>query len=356
MKIIINKNTPRDTIIYLRDILNGIKKKLNDTDDKETRKKIIATLLSLSTIIGSGAIIASKNAYDDTNESNTIEIDIPIDDLELEHTEMTNPTPYIAETTAYPTITESSEYIVPTESIEEQIVSRNNIGTPETVDEAIKIYTDIFEVKKGLVEPLVYEKIYRNPDFYSDYTLDGTSYPNLHEAIFFSVLDIVYNPGKYGYNNEELKSNIDWETDLTAEEMTFIFSEYFDVNPFFAQSIEYTECGSRMDSYDYLYNNNPAGIGPHNKFRNKATGIIYLLYILSENYNIGKDSGIEDLNRISSYYCTEGTDTWRKLTNEFYNELTTKGFLNRRLNVNEELVIDNITYDEYLSEKHVIRR
>ena len=339
MKIIINKNTPKDIIIYTKDILNGLIKKLNNTSDKESRQKIIASLLALSTFISGGVIIAAKNADDAKEDENIPQvIELPIDDLEIEQT---NPTPFIVETEE-PTYTyeESSEYIVD---------SRNNIGEPKDVDSAIKLYTDIFEVRKGLIDQIVYDKIYNNPDFYSDYTLDGVRYPNMHEAIFFTVLDIVYHPGKYGYNNEELRSYEDWETNLTAEEMTYIFSEYFDINPFFVQSIEYTECGTRMDSIDYLEKNNPAGIGPHNTFRNKATGIIYLCYILSENYNITRDSGLEDLQRISGMYCTDGTETWRSNSKEFYNTLTNNGFLYMRRNDNIDFIIDDITYDNYIN-------
>ncbi|MBR4351311.1 MAG: hypothetical protein IKP98_03730 [Bacilli bacterium] len=337
MKIIINKNTPKDICIYTKDILNGLIKKLNSTSDKESRQKIFASLLALSTFISGGVLIAAKKADEVKPEENIPQIlELPIEDLEIEQT---NPTPFIVEREISPT------YAEPKYTIE----SRNNIGVPEDVDSAIKLYTDIFEVKKGIVDPIVYDKIYNNPNFYSDFTLDGTRYPNMHEAIFFTVLDIVYHPGKYGYNNEELRSYVDWETDLTAEEMTYIFSEYFDINPFFVQSIEYTECGTKMNSNDYLEKNNPAGIGPHNTFRNKATGIIYLCYILSENYNITRDSGLEDLQRISGMYCTDGTETWRNNSKEFYTKLTENGFLYMRRNDDINFVIDDITYNDYIN-------
>ena len=337
MKIIINKNTPKDICIYTKDILNGLIKKLNSTSDKESRQKIFASLLALSTFISGGAIMAAKKADEINNEQNIPQIiELPIEDLEIEQT---NPTPFIVEREVSPTYAEP-EYTTE---------SRNNIGVPEDVDSAIKLYTDIFEVRKGLIEPIIYDKIYNNPNFYNDFTLDGTTYPNMHEAIFFTVLDVVYSPGKYGYNNDELRSYIDWETDLTAEEMTFIFSEYFDVNPFFVQSIEYTECGTKMNSIDYLEKNNPAGIGPHNTFRNKATGIIYLCYKLSESYNITKDSGLEDLQRISGIYCTDGTENWINNSREFYTKLTENGFLYMRRNDDTNFVIDNITYDQYMN-------
>ena len=346
MKIIINKNTPKDICIYAKDILNGIVKTLNNKDDKESKRKAIACLLALSTFLSSGLFVAAKamnNGKDSKEEIPVpIELELPVEDLEIEQT---NPTPFIVE--------RETEYVNPTETAKE---SRNNIGEPENVDDAIKLYSSIFEVKKGVIDPIIYEKIYNNPNFYEDFTIDGVSYPNLHEAIFFQVLDIVYHPGKYGYNNEELRSYIDWETDLSAEEMTAIFSEYFDVNQFFVQAIEYTECGTGMNSTDYLERNNPAGIGPHNTFRNKATGIIYLCYILSENYNITKESGLDDLLRISGKYCTDGTENWINNSSEFYNTLTEKGFLYMRRNDDIDYVVENITYQDYLNGKNVITK
>lgn len=344
MKIIITKNTPKDICIYAKDILNGIVKTLNNKDDKESKRKAVACLLALSTFLTSGLFVAGKTMNNEKDSKEEIqipiELELPIEDLEIEQT---NPTPFIVE----------RETVADAENA---IESRNNIGEPKDVDSAIKLYTDIFEVKKSIIEPIVYEKIYNNPDFYNDFTLDNVSYPNMHEAIFFQVLDIVYHPGKYGYNNEELRSYVDWETDLTAEEMTFIFAEYFDINPFFAEAIEYTECGTKMNSTDYLERNNPAGIGPHNTFRNKATGIIYLCYILSENYNITKDSGLEDLQRISGMYCTDGTENWKNNSREFYNTLTEKGFLYMRRNDDTNFVIDNVTLDQYLNGSTTIKK
>ena len=330
MKIIINKNTPKDTLLYIKDILEGLNKKLKNSRNKEDRKKILASLLVISSLVTGGAVINnSKDAEAATNDQ-IIEVEIPV--------EIDIPEPTIGP-------------VINVENIQEEVIenARNNIGEPETVEDAIKLYTDIFEVREDLISPIVMDAINENQNFYEDYTLGNTTYPNLHEAIFFKVLDIVYNPGKYDYNTEELKSNIDWDTELKAEELTYIFSEYFDINPFFAMSIEYTECGGNMDSYDWLYNNNPAGIGPHNKFRNKATGVIYLCYLLRNTYNIGISSGIDELNNMASTYCTSGTDTWIRLTNGFYNELTANGYLYKRTDDDIPFIIEDMTYDEYIS-------
>lgn len=334
MKIKVNKDTPKDTLSYLKIILEGISKKLKTATTKEERKKIMSSLLIISSLITGGTIIAHKTKASEELPNEQI-IEIPIDiDINVEPT--------------IPTITNISNLQVEEEPI---INERNNIGEPTTVEDAIKLYSDIFEVQEGLVSPIVMNLINENPNFYSNYTIGNTTYPNLHEAIFFTVLDIVYNPSKYNYTSEELKSNVDWDTELTAEELTYIFSEYFDINPFFALSIEYTECGSDMSSQDWIQNNNPAGIGPHNVFRNKATGIIYLCYLLHNTYHIEINSGINELNNMASTYCTSQTGNWISLTNEFYNELTQHGYLNRRRNDNTNFIIDNINYDDYINQK-----
>lgn len=352
MKIIINKNTLKDSIIYINDIVNGIKNKLNSTKEEETRKKMISTLMIFTTVLTGGTVIGANvidNIKNGKEEETVIEIPIEPEDIDIEPM-LTNPGPILAPTTE----TSLDDYIVNPIETTYEIENKQNNLTPDNLEDALKLYTDIFEVRYDLVSPIIYNKIYSNPDFYTDFTVDNTRYVNLHEAIFFEVLDIVYNPGKYGYNNDDLKSNKDWKTDLSAEELTFIFSEFFDINPFFVQVIEYTECGTRMDSYDYLENNNPAGIGPHNKFRNKATGIIYLCYILKENYNITTESEEDDLIRISGTYCTVGTENWRNNSCEFYDKITKNGYLYYAKKYNDkEYVIEDITYDEYLNNKNI---
>lgn len=347
MKIIINKNTLRDSIIYINDIVNGIKKKLNTTKEEETRKKMISTLMIFTTFLTSGTVLGANvidNIKNGKEEETVIEIPIEPEDIDIESIN-TNPGPILA-----PTTEASYEDYEITSSSEYEIEEKNNTLTPDNTEDCIKLYTDIFEVRYDLVSPIIYNKIYSNPDFYTDFTIDNTKYVNLHEAIFFQILDIVYNPGKYGYNNDDLKSNKDWETDLSAEELTFIFSEFFDINPFFVQVIEYTECGTRMDSYDYLENNNPAGIGPHNKFRNKATGIIYLCYILKENYNITTESEEDDLIRIAPIYCTNGTENWKNNSCEFYAKMTKDGYLYYAKKYNDkEYIIEDITYEEFMN-------
>ena len=341
MKVIITKDTPKDIIIYLKDISNGLIKEYRKTSTKtQVKTKIAACLMAINILLTGYFAMTKRDSKADTTP---LEVEIPMEELDIDLKTDVGP---VLSYYDNPVV----EVQIPTASL-----SKESIEAPTTIESAIKLYTDIFEVKTDIVGPLVLDKINNSPDFYTENTIDNVRYPNMHEAIFFTVLDIVYNPGKYGYNNEELKSNIDFETDLSAEELTFIFSEYFDINPFFAQAIEYTECGSKMNSYDYLFNNNPAGIGPHNKFRNKATGVIYLCYLLSDKYNITIDSGIEDLDRISSYYCTSGTENWKRLTNEFYTELTTEGILSKADN-NENYVIDNMTYQDYLRSKNIVTR
>ena len=342
MKIIINKNTPKDTLIYIKDILTGIEKKLKNTNNKDERKKILASLLIISSMISGSAFALNKNNKVDATENNIVELDIPI--------EIDIPEPTV---NVMPSI--NIEEIVNNNSIEtnEEINERNNIVNPTTVDEAIELYSNIFEVDSSITGEIVYYQINENSDdFYNNNILNGVQYENMYEAVFFTILDIVYHPSKYNLNGESIRTYNTFETELTAEELTYIFSEYFNINPFFAMSIEYTECGNDMSSYDWINNNNPAGIGPHNHFRNKATGVIYLCYLLNNTYGIDKESGIDELNNMASTYCTSGTDNWINLTNQMYNQITENGYLYKRRNDDTNFVIDNITYEEYLNQNN----
>ena len=351
MKIIINKNTLRDSINYINDMVNGIKKKLNNTNSKDTKNKLVSTLMIFTTLLTGGTVLGAnviENIKNGKEEEIVVEVPIEPEDIDMQPIDYTNPGPILAPTTE----STFNDYEVTT-TTEYEIEDKFKSLAPDNTEDCIKLYTDMFEVRYDLVSPIIYEKIYSNPDFYSDFTIDNVSYPNLHEAIFFQVLDVVYHPGKYGYNDDDLKSNKDWETDLSAEELTRIIADWFDENPFFVLAIEYTECGTDMSSKNYLINNNPAGIGPHKKFRNKATGIIYLCYFL-DTLNIGLDSGTDDLLRISSTYCTEGTDTWRKNSVEFYNTMAEKGLLYYAKKYNDkEFIIEDFTYDDFLNQKHM---
>lgn len=330
MKIIINKNTPKDTLLYLKDIVEGLGKKAKSTKDKNERKKIVASLLIISGLLAGSAWAFSEENNVDAGERENIEIEIPVD---------------------IPIVTPTPQAYIVDRTEENKFNERNNIMNPTSVESAISLYSDIFEVDSSITGPIVYNLINENQDdFYNNNILNGTEYENMHEAVFFTILDIVYNPGKYDLNGESIRTYKTFETELTAEELTYIFSDYFDINPFFAMSIEYTECGSNMDSYDWIYNNNPAGIGPHNQFRNKATGIIYLCYLLKNNYNIDINSDIDDLNNMASTYCTSQTQNWINLTNEFYNELTENGLLYKRRNDDTNFIMDNITYEEYIEQ------
>ena len=125
----------------------------------------------------------------------------------------------------------------------------------------------------------------------------------------------------------DAKTNKEYEITLTPEEMIEKYSDLFGINKNIALSIAYCECGSSMNSHNYLANNNTAGLGPHMYFENKEIGIIYFINLLKERYGCTKDSGIEFLNKIAGTYCAQPSH-WLSLTTPYYNSISNNYYYN----------------------------
>ena len=138
-------------------------------------------------------------------------------------------------------------------------------------------------------------------------------------AILDTIRNIYYNPEEYDLD-ESIRTNDIYETDMEIEEMIYKYASLYGINKEVALSIVYCECGTNVDSYNYLNNNNPAGIGPNMHFLSKEVGVIYFCNMLKNGYGCKKDSGEGFLNSIASTYC-EIPDHWLSLTLPNYYKL-----------------------------------
>ena len=171
----------------------------------------------------------------------------------------------------------------------------------------VKYYSNVF----GIKEECIVDYIKR---MYSEEGHEDFLEMNIELQTLTAARNLYYT------YDESYKTNTDYEVTLEIEELVEKYSEIYGINKEVALSIVYCECGSDVDSYNYLVNNNPAGLGPYMYFENKEIGVIYFIDLLKYDYGCTKDSGTEFLSSIASTYC-ENPSHWLDLTTPFYYNL-----------------------------------
>ena len=146
------------------------------------------------------------------------------------------------------------------------------------------------------------------------------TYENKKLAILDTIRDIHDNPERYGYTKEEIAGNYNSYNANSPEMMVEKYASIYDIPSEIPLAIMYSECGSEMDSHNYLVNNNPAGIGPNMHFENKEVGIIYFIDLLKNKYGCDNESTNDFFYLIAGNYC-ENKDHWISMTNSFYNDI-----------------------------------
>lgn len=217
-------------------------------------------------------------------------------------------------------------------------VSDNN--TQNEKDNLISYYAHVFQIKEEIVK----DELLKETENLSSYTwnhfhrINDTDYDSTELAILELTKDIYYNPENYNYTKEEVTSEYEYTVSLSPEEMVAKYSKVYGINKEVALSIVYTECGAQVNSYNYLNNNNPAGLGPHMHFLNKEVGMIYFISLLKNNYQCEADSDENFLSRIASTYC-EIPDHWLSLSLPFYHNLK-EDYLYYNKNLEGEIDMD----------------
>lgn len=194
--------------------------------------------------------------------------------------------------------------------------------TQNLKDNLISYYANVFQIK----EEIIRDQLIQETENFSSYTwnhfyrINNQDYDNLEVAILELTKDIYYHPENYNYTKEEVTSDQEYIVTLSPEEMVAKYAKVYGINKEVALSIVYTECGSEVNSNNYLNNNNPAGLGPNMHFLNKEVGIIYFISLLKNSYKCEADSDETFLNSIASTYC-ETPNHWLSLSLPFYSNI-----------------------------------
>lgn len=188
----------------------------------------------------------------------------------------------------------------------------------EVVFEKIKRLTGNFKYWKKSVPTVNEEKT--GIEYKYIYELNDKEYYNLEVAILETVRDISKNPEYYNLTYEDINSEYEYTTNKSGEEILKYYCDLEEINEYAALPIMYEECYTDLSSDAYLYDNNPAGMGPGYSYKNIEVGIIEFVCLMKYDnlYKFDEKTDNSVYNRIGSVYCTSGTDGWISHTNEFY--------------------------------------
>lgn len=203
------------------------------------------------------------------------------------------------------------------------LLETENSDYMSNTENLIKKFSNIYIVDENIVLNKFRELTlnFSNYNWKHDYAIYDYKYENEELAILSIVRDISKNPEKYDLTLEELKVNCEYETTDYYEDLLSHYSELIGVNKEVALSISYAECGSNLDSSNFLNNHNPAGLGPYNYYDNIEQGVIEYVYFLKNTCNCSIDSDQSFFYKIGPSYCTIGTENWISMTTSFYNNI-----------------------------------
>ena len=188
-------------------------------------------------------------------------------------------------------------------------------------EELVEKYANIYHMNSKVIQ----EKFrsltgnYQSILWRNSCMIDNTEYSNRELAILSTVRKIYFNPEEYGLTYEDIKSDKVYETDKCHEDLIWDYSNIIGVNKEVALAISLYECGPALDSYNYLSNHNPAGLGPFNYYLNTEEGIIEYLFILKNGYGIDEYSDSSVFSYMESSYCGDGSDWASPVSSMYYN-------------------------------------
>lgn len=178
----------------------------------------------------------------------------------------------------------------------------------KTPAELIKHYSDVFGIKEQVIYDVLDYKTNELSEPYEDNEL----------TILNTARELYDYPEQYGYTSESVYKDSDYEMSMEIEEAVEYYANLENISKEVALAIVYCECGSDVDSENYLENNNPAGIGPFYHFKNKEVGVIEFIKLIKYDYGCSIDSGEGFLNSMASVYSGGTGDYWLSLTVPFY--------------------------------------
>ena len=245
-------------------------------------------------------------------------------------------------------IKRDNNYPVEIETVDIARSCRDNLSTlaTDSNNDIIERWSNVFELDPTLVKGIIYGKTNFLTDdsilneYYDGYNEDG----NFTRAIICFVRDIYSNSEDYGYKSSEIKSNIDFETNLTPEEQVVILSDIFDVNPYLAEAImlcEWGHPGNRNKDTKNVF-----GWSGSSKTPNRTVSMIIAISGLNTSYGVTRNSGKDKIDSMASTYCPPNSDNWKSMVKYNYQILKEKGIFND-YNDTSDFALMNFTYEEY---------
>lgn len=190
-------------------------------------------------------------------------------------------------------------------------------------EELVRKYANVYEIDEEVVVSKLKEITgnFSNYDWNYGYGIDENKKKNQEIELLTIVRDIYKNPEKYDLKREDLGTDKEYEPNEYCEDLVLYYSELLGVNKEIAMSIVYAECGNELNSSNYLNNNNPAGMGPHNYYNNIEHGVIEFIFLLKNSYGCILETDASFFYTMGPIYCTVGYDNWINNTLGYYNNL-----------------------------------
>ena len=213
----------------------------------------------------------------------------------------------------------------------------SNISTKTEEEKLIETYSKVFEVNEDVILDKItrltgnfkywrYSEVCVNEDrtdleYKYIYKINNKEFDNMELAILDTVRDIASNPESYYLTYEDIITDYEYETDKCGEDILKYYSNLIGINEYAALPIMYEECCTDLSSSAYLYDNNPAGMGPGYSYKNIEVGIIEYIYLLKDYYGFTENTTDSAYGSIGSVYCTSGTEGWIANTDSFYYDI-----------------------------------
>lgn len=211
-------------------------------------------------------------------------------------------------------------------------------------DEIIRTYAGIFEFDYELVRNII------TPLLENDQTKVNN---DNRRRILEILIDIYYNTENYGYTRNDLRSNIEFETELVPEEQLVIFSDIFDVNPYDALGIMTCEWGHPYSRNENM--NNIFGWYGTENTPNKTVSMIISIAGLSNNYGLTRENNRDRLINMASTYCPPNTDFWISVVLESSGYARNYGIF-YDYDDSSNFIFNNETEEDYINNGNSISR
>lgn len=205
-----------------------------------------------------------------------------------------------------------------------KIISIENKQQKLHKEDLVRKFANIYEINEEVIVSKLNELTgnFKNYNWIQNYGIYDKNFECEEIALLTTVRDIYKNPEKYNLTYEDLETNFEYETNEYYEDILAYYSELLGVNKEIALSISYAECGSNLDSLNFLNNNNPAGLGPYNYYNNIEQGTIEYLFFLKNNCGCTNESDESFFYKIGPSYSGGDGSYWINLTMNFYNNVS----------------------------------